>query len=71
MPTRCRLNASYGHLNAIDCYLSAQALGGVCFSLAAWTEAAHNAAATPRERVWWLCLYYLLGSLLFLLAVRT
>jgi hypothetical protein len=44
-----------------------QAVGGAFFSLAAVIEVAHNYDIRwrPELRVWWLCFYYLVGSLLF------
>lgn len=59
------LHAEWGKL-----YLNwlPQAVGGLCFTAAAAVEWRHNHDATPAHRVWWLCLYYLLGSALFWLA---
>ena len=48
-----------------------QAIGGLSFTIAAVIECYHNADATPEHRVWWLCLFYLLGSVLFCLAAST
>ena len=42
-----------------------QALGGCCFTIAALIEWGHNRHATWRKHVWWLCITYLGGSLLF------
>ena len=41
-------------------------VGSLLFVLAALIEWAHNADATPRQRVFWLCSSYFLGSVLFL-----
>jgi len=46
----------------------AQAAGGLCFTLAALVEFSHNRSASWRDHVWWLCVWYLLGSVLFLVA---
>ena len=43
----------------------------VLFTFAAITEFRHNSKATPREQVWWLCSFYLLGSVLFLIAAAS
>ena len=45
-----------------------QAAGGACFTIAACIEIHHNHDATPAHRVWWLCRFYLWGSVLFWLA---
>jgi len=45
----------------------ARAVGGLGFVTASIVEFGHNKHATPRQRVWWLCLFYLLGSFFFLL----
>ena len=42
-----------------------QAAGGCCFTVAAWIEWRHNRHATWRKHVWWLCITYLGGSILF------
>ena len=41
-------------------------LGSLLFCFAAVIEWVHNADATPRQLVWWLCSSYFLGSVLFL-----
>ena len=46
----------------------AQAVGGLCFTIAAIIEFAHNRHTSWRENVWWLCALYLSGSILFLVA---
>ena len=45
-----------------------QALGGLLFTVAAALEILHNRGSSWRDWVWWLCFYYLLGSVLFLFA---
>jgi len=48
-----------------------QAFGGLCFAVAAAIELHHNQHATWRERVFWVCVLYLFGSVLFSVAACT
>ena len=48
-----------------------QVVGGLCFTLAAVIEQMHNADATWRETVFWVCTLYLAGSVLFFAAAAT
>ena len=45
-----------------------QCVGGMLFTAAALVEFHHNHDATPEHRVWWLCAFYLLGSVFFWVA---
>eukprot|EP00966_Prymnesium_polylepis_P011738 269772-Prymnesium_polylepis.1 len=42
-----------------------QAVGGLCFTVAALIELHHNLHATWRDPVLWVCVLYLIGSVLF------
>ena len=44
------------------------AFGGLFFTIAAAIELDHNKKATPADRVWWLVVTYLVGSVLFWVA---
>lgn len=56
---------SAGHATKLFLEYLPQAIGGFCFFLASIIEFEHNIKASWRERVWWLCTFYLLGSALF------
>jgi hypothetical protein len=48
-----------------------QALGGALFTLAACVESWHNRSASPRSYVYWVCMFYLVGSALFFFAAAS
>ena len=45
-----------------------QAIGGALFTTAACIESWHNQSARATQYVYWVCLFYLIGSILFLVA---